>query len=211
VYLCVYLSSFLRLYLSVSNWIYLSLLCCSAKSINARLSAVWCRHCGKQPDRQTDICVAYYIDCDILLNPSSHGRRPSADWGDGPPKKLRWGDGSCIRPPNILRSSFVGCARKHEQSEKSCNQWIIFLNRGFSREERVMYGMTLWKETRKIRKSWSMTKKGHQKFWTWKWRFVPKRTSFRNLGLQNFFPVPGLRLCVFLLSTDGVTCHWSSL
>src|SRR6218665_3454359 len=52
-------------------------------------------------DRQTDICVAYYIDCHILLNPSSHGRRPSGDWGDGP-LKLRWGDGSCIRPPNIF-------------------------------------------------------------------------------------------------------------
>ena len=35
--------------------------------------------------------------------------------GDGPPK-FEVGDGPCIRPPNILRSSVVGCARKYEKS-----------------------------------------------------------------------------------------------
>jgi len=28
------------------------------------------------------------------------------DWGDGPPK-IWGGDGSCIRPPNIWRSSVI--------------------------------------------------------------------------------------------------------
>ena len=37
--------------------------------------------------------------------------------GDGP-LKFEVGDGPCIRPPNILRSSVVGCARKYEQSKK---------------------------------------------------------------------------------------------
>jgi len=34
-----------------------------------------------------------------------HGRRPRATGGRSPQKNFRWGDGSCIRPPNILRSS----------------------------------------------------------------------------------------------------------
>jgi len=29
-------------------------------------------------------------------------------------KNLRWGDGSCIRPPNIWRSSVMRCAGKYE-------------------------------------------------------------------------------------------------
>ena len=41
------------------------------------------------------------------------------DLGGTVPQSLRWGDGPCIRPPNILRSSVVGCARKYEQSKKS--------------------------------------------------------------------------------------------
>jgi len=51
------------------------------------------------------------------------------DWGAVFPQSLRWGDGPCIRPPNILRSSVVGCARKYGKSKKRC----------FSCEERVMH------------------------------------------------------------------------
>ena len=40
-------------------------------------------------------------------------------------------------------------------------------------------------------------KEGHQKFWAWKWKFFPKKTSSRNLGpRKNFRPpnsAPGLR------------------
>jgi len=32
--------------------------------------------------------------------------------------KFEVGGGPCIRPPNILRSSVVGCARKYEESKK---------------------------------------------------------------------------------------------
>src|SRR6218665_3907000 len=45
------------------------------------------------------------------------------------PQNLRWGDGPCIGPPNILRSSVVGCACKYEQSEKwwfSCEEMVIY-------------------------------------------------------------------------------------
>ena len=37
--------------------------------------------------------------------------------GDGPPK-FEVGDSPCIRPPNILRSSVVGCARKYTKRVK---------------------------------------------------------------------------------------------
>src|SRR6218665_2726186 len=54
-----------------------------------------------------------------LSSAFTQGRRPRGDWGDGPPQNLRWGDGPCIRPPNISRSSVVGCAQKYEKSKKS--------------------------------------------------------------------------------------------
>jgi len=47
-----------------------------------------------------------------------------------------------------------------------------------------------WEKKGKIWKTWSMTKKGHQKFWPWKWIFFPETTSFRNLGPRKLFPSP---------------------
>ena len=47
---------------------------------------------------------------------SGQGRRPRGTGGR--PPKFEMGDGPCIRPPNILRSSVVGCAQKYEQSKK---------------------------------------------------------------------------------------------
>src|SRR6218665_2190728 len=51
----------------------------------------------------------------VFLMAYDQGRRPR---GAVPKKNLRWGDGPCIGPPNILKSSVVGRARKHEQSKK---------------------------------------------------------------------------------------------
>ena len=56
----------------------------------------------------------------IMMTPifyGDQGRRPRGTVGTVPPK-FEVGDGPCIRPPNILRSSVVGCARKYEQSLK---------------------------------------------------------------------------------------------
>ena len=47
------------------------------------------------------------------------------------PPKCEVGKDPCIRPPNILRSSDAGCARKYEKSNKTCHQGIIFWERGF--------------------------------------------------------------------------------
>ena len=37
--------------------------------------------------------------------------------GTVPPQKLRWGDGPCIRPPNISRSSVTGCVHVKVRTE----------------------------------------------------------------------------------------------
>ena len=50
----------------------------------------------------------------------------------------------------------------------------------------------IWEKKWKIRKTWSMNKKGHQKFLPWKWEFFPKKASFRNLGPRKNFPSPKL-------------------
>jgi len=105
----------------------------------------------------------------------THGRKPRGYWKDSPPKTLRWGDGPCIRPPNILRSSVAGCARKYEQSKKRCHQGIMFWNRAFSREERVIYDISQSKDMGNLKKHGRWLKKRHHKFWTWKWKFFPKK------------------------------------
>src|SRR6218665_47525 len=52
-----------------------------------------------------------------LITPKSRGG-DLGGLGGRSLQSLRWVDGPCIRPPNILRSSVVGCARKYEHSFK---------------------------------------------------------------------------------------------
>jgi len=33
----------------------------------------------------------------------------------------------------------------------------------------------IWWKKGKIRKTWSTTKKGHKKFWSWNWKFFSKK------------------------------------
>ena len=63
------------------------------------------------------VIVTFAIQKRHLNNEYHHRRRPRRTGGDGP-KKFEVGDGPCIRPPNILRSSVAGCARKYEKSKK---------------------------------------------------------------------------------------------
>src|SRR6218665_3853812 len=77
--------------------------------------------------------------------------------GTVPPKKFDVGDGPCIRPPNILRRSVVGCARKYEQSKKG----VFLVRKGSYTTFNIVMIRKIWEKRGKIRKSWSMTKKGH--------------------------------------------------
>src|SRR6218665_3912816 len=84
----------------------------------------------------------------------TQGRKPRGT-GDDPPQSLRWGDSPCIRLPNILRSSVVGCARKYEKSKKG-----VFLVRERSCTTFNKVKIRKIRQKRgKIRKTWSMTKK----------------------------------------------------
>src|SRR6218665_3585939 len=67
------------------------------------------------------------------------------------------GDGPCIRPPNILRSSVVGCARKYEQSKKRCHKGIFFSEIVVFLVRKGSYRPTTF-NTLKVRKIWE--KKG---------------------------------------------------
>src|SRR6218665_169757 len=90
------------------------------------------------------------------------GRRPRGALSGRFPQQLQVGDGPCIRPPNILRSSVVGCARKYEQSKKRCHKG----NSGCSCEEGVIYDIDrckkirkIWEKKGKVRKTWSIPTK----------------------------------------------------
>jgi len=69
-------------------------------------------------------------------------------------------------PPNILRSSVVGCARKYEESKKGVIKEFFSEIVVFSSEKRVIYDNTtfnivkilkIWEKKGKIRRTWSMT------------------------------------------------------
>ena len=88
--------------------------------------------------------------------------------GDGPPK-FEVGDGPCIGPPNIFRSSVVGWARKFEQSKKIGVVKEFFVERGFFVVKKGSY--TTFDRTfvdtikiQRIRKTWWMTKKRSSEF-----------------------------------------------
>jgi len=75
---------------------------------------------GKHPTGFCDLCqVKENIE-------HIQERKPRGDWGDGPPKVWGGGTAHAFVPPNILRSSVVGCVWKE-------------LKKVFSCEERVMY------------------------------------------------------------------------
>src|SRR6218665_2942775 len=65
-------------------------------------------------------------------------RRPI--WGTFPPK-FEVGDGLCIGPPNILRSSVVGWARKFEESKKIGVAKEFFVERGIFVVEKGSYSI----------------------------------------------------------------------
>src|SRR6218665_1673627 len=71
-----------------------------------------------------------YRTQEILMYLVFRGGDLGGTGGTVPPQKnLKWGDGPCIGPPNILRSSVVGWVRKVEQSKNNrCRQGILFLN-----------------------------------------------------------------------------------
>jgi len=62
------------------------------------------------------------------------------DWGDGPPKNLRCGDGPCIRPP-IFREVTLShaCESKNRVKKVSCTKEFFSEIVSFSREERAIY------------------------------------------------------------------------
>src|SRR6218665_1752075 len=62
-----------------------------------------------------------HVRKDLWNSVEEHGRRLRGDWGDSPPK-FEAGDGPCIRPPYISRSSFIGWVGKYEVSKKKCQK-----------------------------------------------------------------------------------------
>jgi len=120
---------------------------------------------------------------DLIWISCTQGRRPRGDWGGrSPPKFEVGGTAHALVPPNILRSSVVRCAWKHEQSEKLC----------FSCEEMVIYTTfntvnirKMWEKKGKIRRTRPMTKKKVIR------NFYPGNGNFSwNWAAKKFFGPP---------------------
>src|SRR6218665_1166941 len=98
---------------------------------------------------------------------SMHSKHRGGDLGTVP-QNLRWGNVPCIRPPNILRSSVVGCAGNHEKSKKV----VFFVRKGsYTTFNRVKI-RKIWGKKGKIRKTWSMIKKGSSEIFAVKMKIV---------------------------------------
>ena len=124
-------------------------------------------------------------------------RRPRGGLGGRSPKKFQVGDGPCIRPPNVFRSSVVGCARKYEQGKKRCLQEdfcceivvSLLVKKGSFNTVKIR---RIWKKKGKIREKPSRwLKKGHKNFWAWNWKFVRKNVIQKSWSAKNF-PSPKL-------------------
>ena len=59
--------------------------------------------------------------------------------GDG--LQIWGGDIPCIRPPNILRSTVIGCEAKYELTKKSLKEEFFVLKSWFLVKKRVIYVM----------------------------------------------------------------------
>ena len=100
--------------------------------------------------------------------------------GTVPPQNLRWGTAHALVPPNILRSSVVGCAWKYEQSENGG-----FLVRKWSYTTfNIVNIRKMWEKKGKIRRTKSMTKKKVIR------NFYPENGHFPEIGPWKFFWVP---------------------
>src|SRR6218665_2052981 len=53
-------------------------------------------------------------------------------------QNLRWGDGPRIRPPNILRSTVIGCEAKYELIKKGLKEEFLVLKSRFLVKKRVI-------------------------------------------------------------------------
>ena len=60
------------------------------------------------------------------------------DWGEGPPK-IGGGDGPCIRPPMFRGVVLSDACESTNRIKERCHQGIFLRNRGFSRQEMVIY------------------------------------------------------------------------
>src|SRR6218665_396808 len=139
----------------------------------------------------------------LLIPPDAHGHLTDYCRGGDlgglggrfPPKILGAGDGPCIRPPNILRSSVVGCARKNEQSKNGVIKEffseivVVHVRKGSYTTLNIVKDMENPGKGREILKTWSMTKKGHQKFWPGKCTFF----SEKNVIQKSWSPKKNFR------------------
>ena len=90
-------------------------------------------------------------------------------------------------PPNVLRSSVVGCVRKYEESKKG----VFLVRKGSYRTFNIVKIRKIWEKKEKIRKTWSMTKRSSEIFVVKMEIFSKKVILFR----ENFFrpPILGAR------------------
>jgi len=95
-------------------------------------------------------------------------------------------------PPIFWEVVFVGFVRKHEQSKKGVIKELFSEIGGISYDITGRKDKKIFKRYEKFEKSWLMTKKGHHKFWAWKWIFFLKRRHSEILFYEIFSRPPKL-------------------
>src|SRR6218665_1522472 len=122
-----------------------------------------------------------------------HGRKPRGTGGT-PPPSLRWGDGPCIRLPNILRSSVCRMTKKNCYYQNG-KKGVFLARKGLCTISNKGKIRKIRKKRGKIRKTWSMAKK-KSKFFAAKMGIFQKRVGIFPkkviLVREEFFRPPKL-------------------
>src|SRR6218665_2040590 len=87
------------------------------------------------------------------------GRRPRGEWGDGPPK-FEVGTAHALVPP-IFREVLLSDVR---ESMNRVKKGVFPVRKGSNMTFNIANIGKICEKKGKIRKIWSMTKKGHEKF-----------------------------------------------
>ena len=120
------------------------------------------------------------------------------------PPKIWGGNGPCIGPPNILRSSVVGHERKHRVKKGVVFSEIVLfvVKKGSYTTFYTVKLRRIWKKGVKIRKTWSTAKKRSSEFLGVKMEIFFRKKVIQKFWSMKNFSVPQTRRQVS--ATDNV-------
>jgi len=134
--------------------------------------------------------------------------------GGRSPKKLRWGDGPCIRPPIFAEVVLLGLRKYEQKKRKFFCEIDVFVKKRVIYLCKVICYIVIRDHVRQgikkvIRHVWRengifFLRKGHSKIWSAKIFFRPPKLGARSLPMLTrrfscFLPMTTMYLCILCI------------